>query len=478
MPVDIPEFSHLKILVVGDIMLDRYWHGQASRISPEAPVPVVHVTELEERPGGAGNVALNLASLGCQVTLLSIVGEDKEATKLQHILEEAGIQCIFHRLEDFPTITKLRVIGRNQQLIRLDFEKTLDALKAQNLLPDFNEHITQSDVLVLSDYAKGVLHHAQAFIAGARLNNVPVLIDPKNDDFNLYRGATLITPNQKEFEVAAGRCADQAELITKGYELMRDCDIGALLVTQGENGMTLLEKENPPLHLPTRAREVYDVTGAGDTVIAVLAAALAAGEDLSSAARLANAAAGIVIRKLGAATVSVPELRRAMQRQQGSEFGVLTEEELMAVIEDARSKGETLVMTNGCFDILHAGHIQYLEAAKELGQRLIVAVNDDDSVRRLKGSPRPINPLVERMSVLAALRVVDWVVAFSEDTPERLITSVTPDVLVKGGDYRIEDIAGAKHVLAKHGQVKILPFKTGCSTSNIIHKATQQPSEK
>ncbi len=471
MRIDIPPFENVRVLIVGDVMLDRYWHGTALRISPEAPVPVVHVNELEERPGGAGNVALNLAALGCKVTLLTIVGQDSEANSLETQLQKAGVNCVFHHLSGFPTITKLRVIGRNQQLMRLDFEQALDALRAHNLLPLFREQIQQTEVLILSDYGKGTLHHAQSIIAAARQAGVPILVDPKSRDFSKYRGATVVTPNQKEFEDVVGPCADQSELIAKGYGLMRDCELSSLLVTQGEHGMTLLQEGEPPLHLPTRAREVYDVTGAGDTVISVLAASLAAGEPLSSAASLANSAAGIVIRKLGAATVSVPELRRALQRQQGSEFGVLTEDELMVAVEDARAHHEKIVMTNGCFDILHAGHIQYLEQAKELGQRLIIAVNDDASVRRLKGSTRPINHLKERMSVLSALRVVDWVVSFSEDTPERLIQRVTPDILVKGGDYQPRDIAGGAHVIAQGGTVEILPFRQGCSTSAIIDKA-------
>jgi len=474
MRAEIPSFNAVRVLVVGDIMLDRYWHGNASRMSPEAPVPVVHVSGLEDRAGGAGNVALNLAALGCQVTLLGVVGDDEPGKILKTQLSAAGVNCQFHYLPNFPTITKLRVIGRNQQLIRLDFEEALDEVRAFNLLELFKPQLQNIDAVILSDYAKGTLHHARLLIAEAKKMGLPVLVDPKSDDFSIYHGATIITPNQKEFEAVVGSCSNHENLVTKGQKLMHAHELSALLVTQGEHGMTLLKEGEEPLHLPTRAREVYDVTGAGDTVIAVLAAAIAAGESLEIAAALANMAAGIVIRKLGAATVSVPELRRAMQRQQGSEFGVLTEDELMVAVEDARAHGEKIVMTNGCFDILHAGHIQYLEAAKELGQRLIIAVNDDDSVRRLKGSSRPLNPLQPRMAVLAALRAVDWVVAFSEDTPERLITRVSPDVLVKGGDYKVDEIAGAKHVQTIGGKVEILPFKPGHSTSGIIEKAQKQ----
>ncbi len=478
MKIDLPDFNSVRALVIGDVMLDRYWHGNASRISPEAPVPVVHIQELEERAGGAGNVALNLSALGCHTTLIGVIGDDAAGNTLENQLQEAGINCEFHRIPDFSTITKLRVIGRNQQLIRLDFEQALDTLKVQNLLTDCKKLIHQVNVLVLSDYAKGTLHHAQALISQAKQAGIPVIIDPKSKDFSLYRGATIITPNQKEFEAVVGHCADATELAAKGYGLMRDFDITALLITQGEHGMTLLQEGAEPLILPTRAREVYDVTGAGDTVLSVLAAAIAAGESLPSAAALANLAAGIVIRKLGATSVSIPELRRAMQRQQDSEVGVLTEEELMIAVADARAHNEKIIMTNGCFDILHAGHVQYLEEAKNLGHRLIVAVNDDDSVRRLKGESRPINSLKQRMTILSALRAVDWVVSFSEDTPERLIRNVSPDVLVKAADYSATNIAGGDYVVSQGGVVKILDFKPGHSTSNMIEKIQAQSKKK
>jgi D-beta-D-heptose 7-phosphate kinase/D-beta-D-heptose 1-phosphate adenosyltransferase len=472
MIINIPEFDSIRTLVVGDLMLDRYWHGNASRISPEAPVPIIHIKGLEERPGGAGNVALNLEALDCKsTTLLGLTGKDEPASTLKKQFKALNIDCVFHELDNAPTITKLRVMGRNQQLIRLDFEEPFSAEQAENLLPSFNQKIAETDVLILSDYGKGVAHHAQTFIKAANKAGIPVLVDPKSNDFNLYRGATVITPNQKEFEAVVGPCANQSELIAKGHQLMRTHDIHALLITQSEHGMTLLQEGADPLHLPTRARQVYDVTGAGDTVISVMAAAMAANEPLHKAAALANIAAGIVIKKLGASTVSIPELRRSIQRQEISSSGILTEEALIHAVEDAHKQGETVVMTNGCFDILHAGHVQYLEQAKELGQRLIIAVNDDDSVRRLKGNSRPINCLESRMTLLSALRAVDWVVPFSEDTPERLIKAVSPDVLVKGGDYTIPEIAGADHVLSKNGIVKILPFKDGHSTTKIIEKA-------
>ena len=469
MNIEIPIFDEVRVLVVGDVMLDRYWYGNAARISPEAPVPVVQVKQLEERPGGAGNVAVNLKALGCKVTLLSIVGDDTAANTLEHLLQDMGVDCQFIRIPQFPTITKLRVMGRNQQLVRLDFEENIEPLKAKDLLQHFSAHLSKFDIVVLSDYAKGTLLYAKSFIETANRHGIPVLVDPKSKDFSTYYGATLITPNQKEFEAAVGYCMDNSALLSKGYQLMEDYKISSLLVTQGEQGMTLLRPSQEPLHLPTRAREVYDVTGAGDTVISVLAAVLGAGEPLDAAAALANIAAGLVIKKLGAAAVSVSELRRAMQHQETG-WGLLTEEKLVTAVADARAHGEKIVMTNGCFDILHAGHVQYLEQAKELGHRLIVAINDDASVRRLKGNARPINTLQQRVAVIAALRAVDWVVAFSEDTPERLILRISPDVLTKGADYKISEIAGADYVISQGGQVKLLALKPGCSTTAVIEK--------
>lgn len=458
-------------------MLDRYWRGDTRRISPEAPVPVVNVQGMQERPGGAGNVALNLSALGCQVQLLGLVGNDPLADLLEQELQAAGVQCYLERVPEFPTISKLRVIDRNQQLIRLDFERGFHAHYPQLLLEAYRQALNQTDLVILSDYGKGTLACVSELIAGARARQIPIYIDPKNTDFRVYRHATLVKPNLKEFEAVVGKCQNEAEIVAKGQQMLEAYDLAALLVTRGEQGMTLLRHHQAPVHLPTRAREVYDVTGAGDTVVSVLAASVVAGEDLATAAMLANTAAGLVVMKLGAATVSVPELRRALQRQHASELGVLSEEELLIAVADARAHGEKIVMTNGCFDILHPGHLAYLEEAKALGKRLIVAVNDDASVKRLKGPTRPINPVADRMTLLAALRVVDWVVSFSEDTPERLIRRVSPDILVKGGDYQIPQIAGADHVLAQGGEVKILQFVAGHSTAGTVQRIVERHGE-
>ncbi len=467
--VNLPDFSSRRVLVAGDVMLDRYWQGPTGRISPEAPVPVVRITDFEDRPGGAGNVALNIAALGGSVELLGVTGNDEAADALQSCLEAAaGIRCHFQRIEGHPTITKLRVLSRHQQLIRLDFEEASASLPAQTLGDAFARLLPDCDIVILSDYAKGTLSDPQGMIAKAREAGRPVVVDPKGHDFSRYRGATVITPNTAEFENIVGPCPDDDALCNKGFELCERLDLGALLVTRSEKGMTLLQRGGDALHLPTHAREVYDVTGAGDTVVATLAAALAAGLELPDAARLANHAAGIAVGKLGTATVSPSELHQALQPETPLSQGVIDEEALIAAVARARAAGETIVMTNGCFDILHAGHVAYLEEARRHGDRLIVAVNSDDSVRKLKGESRPINPLEQRMAVLAGLRAVDWVVPFGEETPERLICRLLPDVLIKGGDYRPEEIAGGDCVTANGGRVVLADFVTGLSTSAVL----------
>ncbi len=471
MNLEMPRFDLARVLVLGDIMLDRYWDGSTARISPEAPVPVVRVEQITDRPGGAGNVALNIAALGAAATLGGYTGDDEMAESLEDMLEGAGVRCRFTRVAAHPTITKLRVISRHQQLIRLDFEQPGLPLDGGSLGGELGAQLEGCGALVLSDYAKGALERPGPLIAAARQAGVPVLVDPKGTDFARYRGATLITPNLQEFEAVVGPCPSEGELVSRGERLMAELDLGALLITRGEHGMTLLRPGEEELHLPARAREVYDVTGAGDTVIGTLAAAVAAGADLPQAVALANIAASIVVGKLGTATVSLPELRRAVQQDQGSERGVMTPEQLQIAVADARSHGERVVFTNGCFDIIHAGHVTYLEQARELGDRLIVAVNSDDSVRRLKGKGRPINPEERRMAVLAGLEAVDWVVCFDEDTPRTLLRALRPDVLVKGGDYGgKEEVVGWEIVEAYGGEVRVLDLVDSVSTTAIVNR--------
>ena len=470
MKLTLPRFHQAKVLVIGDVMLDRYWHGGTSRISPEAPVPVVKVNQVEDRPGGAGNVALNIASLGAPAWLVGATGNDEAADALQTRLEAAGVYCDFARLETAPTITKLRVLSQNQQLIRLDHEEAFLELSGDVLAEKTEQLLEDIGAVVLSDYGKGTLKNHQQLIKLARTKGIPVLVDPKGIDFEKYRGATIITPNLSEFEGVVGHCKNEQELVEKGQQLLEKLELEALLVTRSEHGMTLIRRNEPEVHLPARAKEVFDVTGAGDTVISTLAIAIAAGAEMPKAAALANIAAGIVVGKVGTATVSMPELRREVHRELGAERGVVTRDQLLIALEDARAHGEQIVFTNGCFDIIHAGHVGYLEQARQQGDRLVLAINSDASVKRLKGAGRPINSEDRRMAVLAGLEAVDWVVCFEDDTPESLLRDVKPDVLVKGGDYSIDEVVGAPIVYEYGGEVKVLAFLDNCSTTAIVEK--------
>ncbi|MCE2595922.1 bifunctional D-glycero-beta-D-manno-heptose-7-phosphate kinase/D-glycero-beta-D-manno-heptose 1-phosphate adenylyltransferase HldE [Motilimonas cestriensis] len=468
MKITLPDFDNANVLIVGDVMLDRYWHGPTARISPEAPVPIVKVEQIEDRPGGAANVALNVAALGGKAKLIGLTGQDEAAETLARKLESMHISADFERLAGFPTITKLRVISRHQQLIRLDFEEEFHDTDPAPLLERVAQNINYAPVVVFSDYAKGALVEIAQMIKTAKAVGAHILVDPKGSDFEKYRGATLLTPNFSEFEAVVGRCKTDQQIVEKGLALLAKFEIKAILVTRSEHGMTLIKDDQTVLHLPAQAKEVFDVTGAGDTVISVLASALSSGATIETSCALANAAAGVVVGKLGTSTVSLIELANAVYSQQETGFGVLSEQQLKLAVAAAKSRGEKVVMTNGCFDIIHAGHVSYLNSARELGARLIVAVNTDESVRALKGEGRPVNPVDRRMAVLAGLGAVDWVVPFSENTPQRLIGEVLPDILVKGGDYKIEQIAGGAEVLANGGEVKVLQFEDGCSTTEII----------
>ena len=468
----LPDLSHARLLIVGDLMLDSYWHGSTGRISPEAPVPVVHVNKEEVRLGGAGNVAANTAALGVQTHLMGLVGDDASAAQMQQLLSERHIQAYLQKVKGSKTITKLRIISRQQQLIRLDFEDHFPEWDADEFLQTYKAQLPLVDAVILSDYAKGALRRAADMVALARDAGKPVIIDTKGTDFERYRGATVITPNMGEFEAVVGHCASDAVVEAKGQQLRASLDLQAVLVTRSEKGMSLMVRDQPAVHISTRAQEVFDVTGAGDTVVATLGAALAAGLSLPQAMNLSNAAAGLVVAKLGTATVSFEELRQALQPD-GGEHAVYSEDAMFERIQQVRAAGKRVIMTNGCFDILHPGHIDYLEKARALGDMMFVAVNDDDSVRRLKGDGRPVNPLATRLRMLSALACVNGVVAFAEDTPERLYCRLLPHVLVKGGDYATDQVAGGACVTAAGGEVVILDFLAGHSTTSLIQKIQQ-----
>ncbi|OAI49469.1 bifunctional heptose 7-phosphate kinase/heptose 1-phosphate adenyltransferase [Gammaproteobacteria bacterium SCGC AG-212-F23] len=468
----LPDFSKASILVVGDVMLDRYWFGDAARISPEAPVPVVKIKQIDERPGGAGNVALNIAALGATINLLGIAGNDHNAHILKEHLTAANVTSHIHTLPEVPTITKLRIISRHQQLIRLDFEEKFPAFDPTDLIHSYKKQLKKANLIILSDYGKGTLACTHTLIQLANEAGIPILVDPKGTDFSIYNNADVITPNYKEFEAIVGTCDSEKDIVEKGQALLKQHNIDYLLLTRGERGMTLIQQSSEEIHLPAHAREVFDVTGAGDTVIGVLGAAVAAGATLPEAMVWANLAASLVVAKLGAATVSVPELQVAIHPPTLSTGGIVNEEQLLLAISEARLQGKKIVFTNGCFDILHAGHVTYLQQAKQLGDYLIVAINDDASVTRLKGNGRPINHVEQRMAVLAGLGAVDWVTSFADATPERLLKKLQPDILVKGGDYGIEQVVGAEIVYAYGGDVRVLGVIKNLSTTAIIEKIT------
>ncbi len=479
---DISVFNHLsdkKILVIGDVMLDRYWQGDSQRISPEAPVPVVKISSDDDKVGGAANVARNIAHLDGKVTLMGIVGDDENAALMEAMLSQENIESALIRQSEQPTITKLRVISRHQQVVRLDFEEHFASHHAKALKERFAQCIDDFDFVVFSDYNKGTLAEVSEMIRIARKHNKPVLVDPKTDDLSKYSGATVITPNLKEFIHAGGQTDSEQSIAESARALMTRCQIDSILLTRSEQGMSMITHDQKT-DMPAQVLEVADVTGAGDTVIATLAIMLAAGSPIAEAAKIANLAAGIVVAKLGAATVSPQELyhvaNKALFASKQSHYQTPIEDVLQH-IRFARLSVEKIVFTNGCFDILHAGHVHYLEQAKALGDRLVVGLNSDESVNRLKGPTRPVNSFENRATVLTGLASVDWVVPFGEklgdqydDTPYYLIEKVLPDVLVKGGEYKVEDIVGANLVQAKGGQVAIIEFLDGCSTTRIIEK--------
>ncbi len=474
--IELPSVNHLHILVLGDVMLDRYWQGQAERVSPEAPVPVINVAQEEHRPGGAANVALNVVSMGARCTLVGLVGDDEAGGALLKTLTAAGVVCDFVKVPDWPTIVKLRLLAQQQQLLRADFEQPVPEFAASErigtLQNKVEKHLQDAHVLVLEDYDKGAIEDPRGFIHAARQAGVPVLVDPKMKALELYAHASVIKPNEKEFAHARSQMQPPVPLAEAAQQLARQHDIGGLVVTRGGQGLEVCTAE-AARHVPARAVEVFDVTGAGDTTAAGLALGMALQWPLLNSARMANVAASIAVSKSGTSPVTGPELRQALQGA-GADRGKLSRQELALAVADAKALGERIVFTNGCFDILHAGHVAYLEEAAALGDRLIVAINDDASVTRLKGEGRPVIPVEGRSQVLAGLACVDWVVSFAEDTPEPLLQLLQPDVLVKGGDYASTDeVVGADIVSGYGGEVKVLSLVQDVSTSAIVSRIKQ-----
>lgn len=476
LPAKLPDFKNVSILVIGDCMLDRYWFGNTDRISPEAPVPVLKINTADNRPGGAGNVALNIAALGGNVTLLGVIGQDEAGDALRQQLDEKNVHPDFCIAKSQSTIIKLRIISKKQQLIRLDFEEKLVSHQSALLLEKFKSHLPQTDLVIISDYNKGTLPDPHVFIEAARKQNVKVLVDPKRNNFHIYRGASILTPNMKEFESVVGGCERENEMIAKARALLKEHHIDNILVTRGELGMTYISPDVVE-HFPAFAKEIFDVTGAGDTVIGTLGVSLAAGTTYETAAALANLAASLVVGKFGAAHVRGQELQAVLTEKTISDKGIVDDHALISAVTEAKKQGKKIVFTNGCFDVLHIGHVRYLQMAKQLGDYLIVAVNEDASIKQLKGPARPINPLEHRMAVLAGLNAVDWVVSFPDATPHRLLKLIQPDFLVKGDDYSLNEVVGAEVVRAYGGDVRIMQVNIKKSSSDIIRSMQSSHEE-
>lgn len=462
------DFSSAKILIIGDIMLDRYYFGNVSRISPEAPVPVVAVEKDIYTLGGAGNVANNISNLNAYCKILSTASEDISGRNLKNLLK--NINCDYFFVDNgVPTTTKLRVIGEKQQIVRVDFEevrqlspKATDIYK-ENILKE----IEQYNSVVISDYGKGVCTEEMCnfIITQSKKYNIPVIIDPKGSDWTKYYGATIVTPNVKELSEVAGISIknNDYDIISVGREIREKYNIKYLVVTRSEKGITIISN-NEYKHIPTTAMEVFDVSGAGDTVVATMASALGAGYNLEETVELANSAAGVVVGKVGTAPILIDELRFAMNCTTHSK--IIPYDKINLVIEKERLKGKKIIFTNGCFDIIHRGHVDYLIKAKALGDTLILGLNSDSSVKRLKGETRPINNEYDRAFILSALEAIDYITIFTDDTPLELIKIIKPDVLVKGGDYKANEVVGREHAKS----VEIIKFIDGYSTTNTINK--------
>ena len=474
------------VAVVGDLLLDRYVFGSVGRVSPEAPVHVLRVEREEERPGGAGSVAVMAAGLGARCRVAGITGDDPAGERLRALLRAAGADARgVRRVRGRPTTVKTRLVARNaaghQQVLRVDREDDAPppAGDLRALAAAARAAVRGADAVVVSDYAKGALPDGvlRAVLEEARRRRVPALVDPKRADFRAYRGASVVTPNRAETERATGRAVrTPADAEAAGRALARDLRLDAALITLDRDGMVLVPRRGPAVHVPTSPREVFDVTGAGDMVIAALAAALGSGASLEEAARLANVAAGLEVARFGAVPVSRDELLEAVHAPGGDAARkVLPRGALREALRARRARGEKVVLTNGCFDLLHSGHVRYLASARAEGDLLVVGLNSDASVRRLKGPGRPISTFRERAELLASLSCVDFVVEFREDTPERLVRAVDPQVLVKGEDWREKGVVGREWVESRGGRVVLAPLVRGRSTTDLLRRVRGLP---
>jgi len=477
------DFSGSTVLCLGDLMLDRYAYGEIERISPEAPVPVLRLTRATEMLGGAGNVASNIASLGGKAVLIGLLGSDAAGEVVRAIVARTpGIIGELVETTRRPTICKTRYVASGQQVVRTDDESRLavEADEEDALVAALNAVVASVGAIVLSDYGKGAVSEGviAAAVGAARRRGIPVFVDPKAEDFTRYRGVTCLTPNLKELAAAARMAVgNEASVITAARKVMADAGADAILATRSEKGMILVEANGAVTVVPARAREVFDVSGAGDTAIAALALAHASGRSLAQAVPIANAAAGVVVSKAGTATPHIAEVMHELgvgdeDRWQPPSLSTLT---LTAgLVDHWKALGLTVGFTNGCFDIVHAGHIALLAAARAQCDRLVVALNTDASVRILKGPTRPINSLEKRAQVIAAIRYVDCVLAFDEETPLELIKRLLPGVLIKGADYTLDGVVGAEVVQTAGGRVYLAPLVDGQSTSNTVRQIRER----
>lgn len=471
--------AKVRAAVVGDVMLDRFVYGSVTRVSYEAPIPVLSVDGESAMPGGAGNAARNAAALGGEVALIGVIGADRAGAELQQLIAQtAGLRDCLTVDPERPTTRKTRFVAQGQQLLRTDRETSapLSAATARHLLARVEEALAACDVMILSDYAKGVLGEPalREILALAQAASVPVVVDPKSTDFSRYSGASLIKPNRQEMAAAIGApCDSDAEVVAAAERTIAEAGIPAIAVSRAERGLSLVRRGLPPLHLPAQAREVFDVSGAGDTLVAALALGLGAGLDAADAAWLANLASGLVVEKVGTATVHPDEILARAHEQSVLDTDAKVQPRAAALERIARwrAEGAGIGFTNGCFDLIHPGHVSLLRQARAACDRLVVGLNSDASVRRLKGPERPVQNEAARSIVLASLAAVDLVVLFDEDTPMSLIEAVRPEVLVKGADYRLEDVVGGAFVQGYGGRVLLAELVGGHSTTGMIARA-------
>ena len=466
-----------RIMVIGDLILDEYIWGSVSRISPEAPVPILETKSENLTLGGAANVANNLVAIGCEVHLVGAIGNDEKGDKLLSLIEEKKISSkgIF-RFVYRPTTSKIRVIGHNQQILRIDKEdnRPITEETENKIIKFINKTLPDMDIVICSDYRKGILTEKVFSATTHRANNSKkrVLVDPKSSNFELYRGATIITPNQFEVEEAVPiKIQDKIDLDRAAEYLLNLTHAEVILITRGKDGMTLYPNKEKPIDIPTQAKEVFDVTGAGDTVVSILAMALAIGFNYQDSAWLSNMAASIVVGKIGTAVVTLPEIDEYLHDEMlRTSKAVLNLEELTKTVSLAKSVGKTVVFTNGCFDLIHGGHIEFLQKARAKGDLLVVGLNSDKSVKAIKGNGRPIKGEKERANIISALKSVDYITIFDETTPEKIISEIRPDILVKGDDYDVNEVVGREIVEGYGAKVELIPVVKGLSTTNIVTK--------